>query len=285
MSIDISKKSIIICGIVRDAEKGLKRNVPVIEVFVQKFLDYKIIIFENDSIDNTKNILFNWKERSPEHIYICSEDKKAIKTIPSSKTVNCNPFFSKKRISKMVALRNQYFDFIDNNQWEADYLMVVDLDVASLNLASILSSFSSNLDWDAVTAFGYSTAPNFKRRYHDTYALTEFCDEANPQTEHKINMLASKYGNLMNQDEWIRVFSAFGGLAIYKFEAIKGLRYLLLNNDDPNVEVRCEHFSIYKQMKERGYDKIYINPKMILKYQDLTFAIILNSIKRKLGMS
>ena len=33
-----------------------------------------------------------------------------------------------------------------------------------------------------------------------------------------------------------------------------------------------------------GFDKFYINPAMVLKYQDLTWKIILNSIKRKLGI-
>ncbi len=284
MSIDISKKHVIICGIVRDAEKGLRRNVPVINSLVRRFSDYKIVIFENDSVDGTKEILFNWKKENPDRLYLFSEDKKEVKTIPNSKSVNCNPFFSSKRISKMVTLRNQYLDFIDSKQWQSDYMIIVDLDVASLNLESILSSFENNIEWDAVTAFGYSLSPRLKIRYHDTYALTEYGEEEKPQTEYKIKMLANKYGALRNHEEWIRVFSAFGGLAIFKFEAIKGLRYLLLYNDDPEVEVRCEHFSIFKQMKDKGYDKVYINPRMFLKYQDLSLEIILNTLKRNLSL-
>ncbi len=281
MSIDISKKKVIICGIVRDAEKGLKRNIPVINSLVRQFYDYKVVVFENDSVDKTKEVLLNWQKDAPEHFYIFTENKNEMKTIPDSKTVSCNPFFSKKRISKMVALRNQYLDFIKSNHWESDYLVIVDLDVASLKLESILSSFNSDIEWDAVTAFGYSLSPKLRKRYHDTYALTEFEDENNPQTEYKIKMLADKYGKLMNKKMWIRVASAFGGLAIYRFEAIKGLRYLLLDNDDPRVQVRCEHFSLYQQMKEKGYDRVFINPEMVLKYQNLTLKIIFNSLKRK----
>ncbi len=285
MGIDIKNKSIIICGIVRDAEKGLRRNIPVINSLVRRFNDYKIVIFENDSVDSTKEILFNWQKDDADHFFICAEDKKAVKTIPNSNTVSSNPFFCKKRISKMVLLRNQYLDLINDKKWESDYLLVVDLDVAALDLDSILSSFKSNAEWDAVTALGYSTSPSLTKRYHDTYALTEYGDDKNPQTEYKIKMLANKYGKLIGQKEWVRVFSAFGGLAIYKFEAIKGLRYLLLDNNDPDVEVRCEHFSIYKQMAENGYNKVYINPNMFLKYQDLTLKIILNSLKRYLSIN
>ena len=62
------------------------------------------------------------------------EDYMNEKTIPSDSSVNCNPFFSKKRISKMAFLRNKYMEVIDQLNLNADYLMVVDLDVAQLYL-------------------------------------------------------------------------------------------------------------------------------------------------------
>lgn len=279
----LKDQSIIICSIVRDAEEGLRKNIPVIRSLVSLFKDYRIVVFENDSKDDTKKLLSTWEKDDKQHVKVFMDNLSSEKTIPSSRTVNCNPFFSRKRISKMVSLRNQYLEVIDQEGWSADYLMVVDLDVASLDLDSILSSFNSNVDWDAVTAFGYSLSPRLTRRYHDTYALTEYGDDKNPQTEEKIKLLADKYGKLSKADEWVRVYSAFGGLAIYKYEAIKGLRYKLIDNDDNRVEVRCEHFSICQQMEKRGYGKIYINPKMTLKYQGLTWKIITNSLKRKFG--
>ena len=177
-------------------------------------------------------------------------------------------------------------EYIEKQKWEADYLIVVDLDVARICLDGILSSFESKLDWEAVTASGYSIGPNLKRRYHDTYALTLYGEEEFPQTEEKVKSLAGLYSVLKGYGTWMRVFSAFGGLAIYRYDAVKGLRYAYpsLNNDDDKVEVRCEHYSLYKQMAERGYNKVYINPTMILKYQDLNFMIVFNSLKRKLGM-
>ena len=172
--------------------------------------------------------------------------------------------------------------FVDDMGWSADYLVVVDLDVARISADNIISSFVRE-DWDAVTAFGYSTSPKLKRRYHDTYALTEFGDEANPQSEEKIVKLAEKYAKLKGEDSWIRVFSAFGGLAIYRFECVRGMRYNVMKNGDPRVKVRCEHYSIYYQMKKRGFDRVYINPAMSLKYQDLSLKIIYNSITRQVN--
>lgn len=276
-------RTIIICSIVRNAEKGLKRNIPEIKRLCQMFKGYKVFVYENDSTDKTKQLLQRWHDSDPDNVFISLNDTSVQPTIPSISDVpGINPFYSHKRIDKMAMLRNAYMQFVDDMGWSADYLVVVDLDVARISADSILSSFVRE-DWDAVTAFGYSTSPKLKRRYHDTYALTEFGDEANPQSEEKIVKLAEKYAKLKGEDSWIRVFSAFGGLAIYRFECVRGMRYNVMKNGDPRVQVRCEHYSIYYQMKKRGFDRVYINPAMSLKYQDLSLKIIYNSITRQVN--
>ena len=279
--VEIAKKTIVICSIVRDAEKGLRANIPVVKEFVRLWGDYTVIIYENDSKDATKDLLKKWVDEDKKHIYIFMDNRALQRPTPKQSDVKCNPFFSRKRICKMVSLRNQYMEALDTMDISADYIMVVDLDVAQLNLSAILDTFNSEQEWDAVSANGYSIGPNLRRRYHDTYALTEYGDENNPQTEEKIKLLAEKYGRLKNGDNWIRVFSAFGGLTIYRYNAIKGLRYQLLPNNDSRVEVRCEHYSLYKQMAERGYNRIFINPSMMLKYQNLSFGIVWSSLIRK----
>lgn len=278
---DLSDKPIIICSIVRNAEKGLRKNIPIVKELCKRFKDYKVFVYENDSTDNTKRLLEEWASGDAKHVFVSLNNNDNTATIPSQKEVGeVNRFYSVRRIEKMARLRNYYLDFVEQRGWTADYLMVVDLDVARLTIEGILSSFESKNRWDAVTAFGYSLAPNLRKRYHDTYALTEYGDEQNPQTMDKIRNLAGKYGSMRGTKEWIRVYSAFGGLAIYRFEAIKGLRYFTLANEDEHVEVRCEHYSIYKQMASRGFDRVYINPEMELKYQSLNMNIIVNHIKR-----
>ena len=276
-------RTIIICGIVRNAERGLKRNIPEIKRLCQMSKGYKVFVYENDSTDMTKKLLKEWHDSDPANVFVSLNDTSAQPTIPSVSDVpSINPFYSQKRIDKMAKLRNAYMQFVDDMGWSADYFVVVDLDVARISADNIMSSFVRE-DWDAVTAFGYSTSPKLKRRYHDTYALTELGDEENPQTEEKIIRNSEKYANLNDGDPWVRVFSAFGGLAIYRFESIKGVRYEALKNNDPRVQVKCEHYSIYYQMKRRGFDRVYINPSMSLKYQELSLKIMYNSLKRKMN--
>lgn len=270
--------TIIICSIVRNAESGLKRNIPQIRALCRLFKDYRVFVYENDSKDKSKKILEEWQLSDPTHVFVSLNMTHAASTIPSaSEAGKVNPYYSRKRIKKMANLRNTYMEFVDKEGWTADYMMVVDLDVAWIRVDNILSSFERD-DWDAVTAYGHSLSPKLRRRCHDSYALTELGDENNPQTEYKTKMLSEKYAKIYLDNKWIRVFSAFGGLAIYRFECVKGLRYEALENNDIRVEVKCEHFSIYKQMADSGYDKVYINPRMELKYQNLTVSIVWNSL-------
>lgn len=277
----LNQSTIIICSIVRNAEKGLKKNIPVINALCNQAKDYKIIVFENNSQDQTKTILKDWQKKIGDtHFFLSMYDVENSKVIPSEKEVIANPFFSQVRISKMVMLRNQYMDYIEKKNLMADYLIVVDLDVAKLSLKGILSSFETAENWDAITANGYSLSPKLRRRYHDTYALTEWGKERQALNESTIRLNAEKYRNLKKGTGLIRVFSAFGGLAIYRFNAVKGLKYKLLYNDDDRVEVKCEHYSIYAQMQEAGFDKVYINPMMEIKYQSVSWNIIKKTFKR-----
>ena len=289
--VEPAKASVVVCGIVRDAEKGLRRNIPVINDVVAKFADYRIVMIENDSKDDTKQLLADWVATDEERIIAVMEDTNAEKSIPTAKESHgANPFFCHKRIDKMARLRNRYMDKLASpsfaDTFMPDYLIVVDMDVAQLYGDAIMTTFEKkDVEWDAVCAFGYSTSPKLKRRYHDTYALTLWGEQDKPQTEQMIKEYADKYGRLTPHDEWVRVASGFGGLTIYRYEAVEGLRYAepAIENDDARVEVRCEHFSLYKQMIERGYDRFYINPAMVLKYQDLTLQIVWKSFKRIFG--
>ena len=279
---NIRDKTIIVCGIVRDAEKGLRANIPVVNELCSRFSDYRVVVFENDSKDATKRILAEWAKGSDGHVVTICSDTDGSKPIPLSREVKANRFFCRQRIEKMAHLRNQYLEYVESHGWTADYLIVVDLDVAQLFLDGILSSFEGDVEWDAVTAFGYSTSPRFKRRYHDTYALTKWGEQAIPQTEEMTIRYADELGGLKSADSWMRIYSGFGGLAIYRYKAIRGLRYSALPNNDPMVEVRSEHVAIYKGMFERRFDRFYINPAMRIKYQNVNAKIVWGTIVRKL---
>ena len=283
MSLDLSNKTIVVCSIVRNAAKGLRHNIPVINKVCGLFRDYRIVVFENDSVDETKQILREWHSSNPEKIHVFLDDF-GKPTIPPASAVTCNRFFSLIRIRNMARFRNQYLDYIEQNGWNPDYLLVVDLDVSKIRFEGILSSFDTDLEWDAITAFGYSTSPSLKRRYHDVYILVENGEENTPQTEGSISQKAEEFAKYHGTKDLIPVYSAFGGLAIYKYDKVKGLQYSAIPNNDERVQSRGEHFSLYQQMHERGPAHVYINPQMTIKYQDVDMKLIVKTLKRVLGI-
>lgn len=79
---------------------------------------------------------------------------------------------------------------------------------------------------------------------------------------------------------FVRVASAYNGIAIFKASVRKDLRYEMIFNNNGGVEVLCEHVSIFKQMIEQGHDRIYINPNMELYYQKISWKLILKVLTR-----
>jgi hypothetical protein len=269
----LSRSVITICGIVRDCGSNLKKNITTINLLCDIAKDYHIIIFENDSKDNSKQVLQKWQKQR-KNIHISLNNFNTV-TIPKQHTI-VNRYFSKHRIEKMATYRNYYLEYICANQIVSDYVAVLDLDVKKIPLDGILHSLGESREWDCIAANGYIYSPSagFKKRYNDTYALVECGMENTVQTEQMIKQNQYRWAFLKSGVPFIRVFSAFGGLAIYKYEAVKDCRYSVIPNDDERVEVRCEHFSLCKQMSDKGFDKIYINPYMRIRYQPYIFQTI-----------
>ena len=278
--IDLSDKSIVVCSIVRDAARQVVGNIPAIRWICAHFSWYRVIVYENDSKDNTARILQEWKASDPA-VHVISEHL-GIRTLPTRKEVASNPFFSQWRIEKMAMYRNRYLDYLEAQGWNPDYVMVVDLDVAGIDREGVMTSFTDACDWDVVTAFGYSLSPRLALRYHDSYALVEWGKENEVKTENEIAALSYSFATLKDRQEWVRVYSAFGGLAVYKYPALRGCRYGAEANGDSRVESRSEHVGLFHRMYERGGIRVYVNPRMRVRYQKLTWRIVLNALQRKL---
>ena len=276
----MSKSNLAICSIVRDCEKSLLKNIPIIEELRTKFKNSQVIIFENDSIDNTKSILKKWSEESINTIVKCDNFNK--KTIPINDLNGVNKYFSEPRISKMSSYRNQYLKLLNSLKFDYDYLIVIDLDIEKIFKDGIAHSFGLIDQWDVVTANGYSYSPSLKKRYHDTYALVEIGKENQSQDENSIIANQSKWSFLKENMPLIPVYSAFGGVAIYNYNTINNKDYKVIQNKNDRVEVRCEHFSIHQQIQNEGYNRIFINPNMKVRYQSLNFSIIKKFLNEKL---
>jgi len=268
-----------ICSIVRDCESNLRKNISRVESLRSLFKDSEVVVFENDSKDNTLKLLKDWERRS-KGINVFSETYKS-STIPPRAVENGNPFYSIYRIDKMAAYRNKYMRFLNDHGIDRDYVIVVDLDITNFCIDGIIHSFGAKENWDCISANGTSLSSKFVKQYHDSYALIEKGEISNTQTEQSIKQNRIRYAALKEGDPLVRVDSAFGGLAIYKWYSIKNTFYSLLDNNNERMQCKSEHVGLHKTMKNNGYVNIYINPSMKVKYRSVTLSFLFTKAKEK----
>jgi hypothetical protein len=75
-------------------------------------------------------------------------------------------------------------------------------------------------------------------------------------------LFSTKYSKMIKIPEncdWINVDSAFGGLAIYRKEAIVHGQYVGINSLGGQI---CEHVPFHDDLISKGF-RIFINPKLI----------------------
>lgn len=171
----MSKSRVVICCMARTCAPALKRNIPQIEKLRSQFLESRVIVIENDSEDDTKSILQNWANTCT-GVMVKSQDVYS-ETIPG-KVGDVLPAFSFHRISRMASYRNQYMEELEQLDFDADYVIVVDPDVHSFSVEGIANTFGQPVSWDMVSSNGKGVHHAFRGlyRYHvyyDAYAAKD----------------------------------------------------------------------------------------------------------------
>jgi glycosyltransferase involved in cell wall biosynthesis len=258
--------SVCICALARDCAPALSKNLSVVDTLCARFKTANVVIVENDSKDDSKEILRAWAAERP-HIQLLLDDF-GTKRIPDASSTTFNPSFSRYRIEKLAFHRNRYLDHVATLP-DLDYVIVIDLDLYRIDIDGIAQAFGQTIPWDAQFANGRISdpcRPELGNFYYDTYALWELGD-SDPQTETKITGYWKKLQPLTKGMPLFAVQSAYGGLGIYRWEALKGQRYGVEDNPgDSRVEVITEHVYLHRRMIEAGNGRLFINPSMVLFY-------------------
>ena len=63
ISVNKIKKNVVICGACKDVDLELPKTINIIKKISDLFENYKIIIYENNSLDDTKIILNDWSKK------------------------------------------------------------------------------------------------------------------------------------------------------------------------------------------------------------------------------
>lgn len=263
--------SVVITGLARDSKDRLKHSLPVMKRVAKYFKNYKILIVENDSTDETREILLSENEKDPNIIILgCGENQKVC-DMRLKRTVGHE--ITSNRIQKMSKIRNIYVDYIKNNFSNYDFMMVFDFDIVGKiykdGLKDSFAHFYKNRNINGITANGVRNVSNNISRYYDTFAIfSEFSPSCfNDAKEKKLDeeiMLEKEYVPSKIKDAFsfrpeyglIKVKSAFAGLGIYRIDKIidKDASYDLWCD-----KITCEHTALSESLGE-----IYINSKMVL---------------------
>jgi hypothetical protein len=268
----MSNSSVAICGIARDCSSQLTRLIPKLEALGGKFQAHKIIVVENDSADDTAEIILAWAARNKNVIPILFSANKEVAAQQNMSTKRARDF-NHSRISRIAFARNLYLHELQNHQ-QTDYVIVVDLDIMDFSMSGIANSFEQGRKWDCATSSGlrYTLRTPFSPTvYWDTYAY-EPC-AGFPSGVQRLADIRSSQRQLrerLKSKELIPALSAFGGLAIYRYKILAGHQYGVVKNNDPEVPILCEHVDLHRSIsKSTGNFRLVINPLQELRYETL----------------
>jgi len=251
----LKSKKVAFCGLIRDGEDRLKTSLPQIEKIGSYFKDWILLIVENDSKDNTRQVLLDYNNQNNK-VNVLGCNGINLKSCQLNTLATTSHSTTNYRINKMSMLRNIYLDELRKDKYnDVDYVIVWDFDlIGEVNIDGLFTTFynlKTNNNINVVCANGirnidiipFITAETVDKEigiplyvYYDTFAYRNF--------EDKSNFINNKWYydiiySIPSDIKLKKVKSCFGGFTIYKRDAIILSSYTTYT--DNNGLPICEH--------------------------------------------
>jgi len=244
-------KRVIFCGLARNCESKIDTNMHLINKISNYFKDYKIIIFENNSSDNTKSKINNHAKINSKLIKIGNDDGEEFLS-----------GLEESRIIRMSKYRSKIQEYIKDNYTEYDYVILLDFDIKTWSIEGILTSLAWH-DFDVMGSVSLGFGP-YSQSYDGWTHYDRWAFKFHSWTEEfSIDQSILRWFNLWKPPvggKPIQCLSVFGGLAIYKMEAYLAGEYGSRHPKELGNITCVEHAQFHYSMNQKGYDKIYLNP-------------------------
>lgn len=236
---------VVITGLARNVGAILPLTIRRIENLARCFADARVIVYENDSSDDTRLLLVRWAAGNS-RVEAVSE----VRDDPVNPATRCLD-----RAARMAIYRGRCQERVLERSSHFDAVIVLDFDVqGGFSIDGIASSFGQP-GWDFVGANGlicrrHGLRMNVLRQY-DTWAL-RFDEHLTPlSTAAAAGMVWERGGPL------VPVTSCFGGLGIYTMEAYRAGSY---------AGAELEHANFHRSLIALGHDRLFLNPSQLVIY-------------------
>lgn len=255
-----ASSKLVIASLVRDVEKNIPQIIEKVESLGRYFKDYKVLIVENDSEDQTRSLLFKWRATNPRvHILGCGINNPEKCKLPKTpKTIGHQ--VNLPRLKKMASLRNIYLDYIrdrlDPSEWP--YTVIWDLDSLSVvyedGFLHSLGAASKTQDVGVICANGIYNWGAFTY-FYDALAYLEKGEVFHIDDHMAHNLRHGVLESIGERgDDFHEVDSCFSGFALYKTPELIKAKY-----DLPDEAMLCEHVALHQRMNT----KKVVDPSMI----------------------
>ena len=234
---------IVVCGMARNIGGILPVTFHRLGNIVELFRDYALVIVENDSTDNTKQLLADFAKDNRHHVTISSTDY-GWEHLHG---------FEPTRVQRYATLRNQFREIARDKHPDADVVLVVDMDLwggwsldGLLNGCGWLQRYKHAACMASTSLFEhrfFSEGPGWG--HYDTWALRIY------GWKHRLAAWKTLWVPPPGHEP-IPVCSAFGGAALYRPEAFYKHAYASIDGD-------IEHSGLHSSMAADGWS-IYLNP-------------------------
>jgi glycosyltransferase involved in cell wall biosynthesis len=212
----LSSDKVLICGIGRNVAKASSNTIHSIQTLGRFFSDYRVIIYENNSTDKTREIYSSLAKKDPRVFFLSEKlSRKRLDRFMKMKVRN--------RTEQIARARNLVLDIaMDPAFHDYKYVIWADLDFETpWKVEEIVKTITEpQEEWDAVLAYGaYDLFALRSAKWPIGFELVGDLYWKKLDPIRKEFVLDSKDG------KWERVYSAFGGIGIYKRESMQGCRY------------------------------------------------------------
>ena len=250
------KRSAVIVGCARDCEAFLPGVLQNVTTIASLYSQAAFVFVENDSTDNTRQILQTWLSNRPNSFLVYPNESVAQEA---------------KRTARLAIARNTYMDTLhsDHLAW-FDHLVVLDFDnvnttiISKESLAAAIKFLDSSTQNAAVFATQLPYYDLWTLRHdvwcpQDCWAEVESRPAYLPRHRAIERYVTSRQLNIPPDTPPIAVRSAFGGLGIYKLNFVRAARYVGLRPDGFEI---CEHVAFNEAAVQKG-GILYIYPRLL----------------------